>query len=181
MFTDSFRCDSYNTAQIQILSGSASETLVPEAVVESFSNETMDVLQSEIVQINPRGRSTSIDGIARRIATSTSAIQRARSPPADSLPRQTVRSLSEVVVSRTLLSNDTASETDDDSMDMDEDTVHFWGGESPRDRLRTQKTEEDVEYVYLSGDEEEDDDDDEMMDDEPDEDEDDGMELFGHR
>ena len=170
-------CDSYNTAQIQILS-EVDHTSVPLEGTDS----PLSLLSQELVASRPtaRGRSTSLP-IALRRSASASGFMSAHGLVHDA--RRALHSESVDAVDRLPLSPLSFSSSEDPSaMDTDEDysDVDFWGGESPRSRNRSPCVR-DEEVDDESSDEDEDDDDDDEMTDDAEGDEDDQMELFGHR
>ncbi len=186
---DRLRCDSFNTAQIQIHRS-------PESVLPPS-----------------RGRAPEITGRPLRPAASISALDTTRTPAYVHFPRN-ARSHSPNINANRLSASASASTSDPaDSMNTDEeyDDVDFWGGESPTNWARSsllnsrregrgpgrangnnheedhveQGDNEDEDDNY---DDDEDDDEDERMSDETDDDwnadedeEVDRMDIFGHR
>ena len=182
------RCDSYNTAQIQLLSGSeaaARLSAIPEA-----SRPEMPV---SISRQNSRGRSRHSNH-SRQPTTSappSALVVTRRLLEGTSWPNPRLREANSLVPSRTQFtppsSPSNGSSDPDDSMDTGED-VDFWGGESPWSRLSSPNHGQDI----ANNDSEDDDDDDEensededmSEDGDGDEDETDEynrMEIFGHR
>ena len=180
-------CDSYNTAQLQLLAGAdrvgqpaqAPDTLQSTANPSSISRSTS------------RGRSRQSTNFSRRSTNSA--------PPSESfqsllqsgawpnLRGRNAHSVTPGTVPFPQASPVASSSDAEDSMDTGEDwesEMEFWGGESPRS-IRTSPIL-DHEMAVDDGSEEDDDDDsaDEDMSDDAEEDETDEfnqMDIFGHR
>jgi hypothetical protein len=165
------RCSSYNTAQLQILSGPEPESL-PAPDSEGLLRG-VDVGEL-VVPSSPEHR-PSVSS-ARDSTSATPAVETipsiSNSQPHLALP------ISEEIPSATSAAA-TAEEDDDD----EEDEVDFWGGESPRERrisaLRREDTIDEDDDDESTSDEGQDMDMDE--DEDADDVEDDRMEIFGHR
>ena len=177
------RCDSYNTAQMQILSGVVPtvEDAEAEGIIETPIPEASEMVQED------RSRHAHADPQQRPL----SAIDGSLHP---AFQRRAVRSASPTLVLATpehrvyghtnnYADPDDAVDTDDDEEIQDD--VDFWGLESPSSRDAHPKG--DAERVETSDDsgEGDDDDDDELMDDELEDDDDDEAEdhmaIYGHR
>ena len=190
------RCDSYNTAQISISSGSASHSrAVATDPAESPPPQEADVLIPEGVQTFSRGRSIHTGNITRRPALSAPGVDNTRQSSRSIPHPRSARSTSITAMNRFALpeSADVSSE-DEDPTEDEEDDVDFWGGQSPRERMtleRTRKRRDDAEddgdelmddELEDSEDEDEEEDDEQGQEDEDDDDADeDHMEVFGHR
>lgn len=182
------RCDSYNTAQIRLLSG-------PEA--EAFSSQAPDAQRDEALantsRSNSRGRSRHPNQ-SRQPTTSAppSAMAITRELLESTLrPNAWTRNAHSAAPNGTRYTPWTSPSNDDsdpdDSMGEDEEEVLFWGGENPSLRLTSPTPEHEHEMaIDDSSGEEDDNSDNENMsdDDDPEEDETDQynrMEIFGHR
>ena len=181
------RCDSYNTAQLQILSGPerggepSQAQDPPESIVEP----------SGVSRSNSRGRSRHITNISRRSTNSappTGGIQDLLESTAwPDVRGRNAHSVAPDTVPFAEPSRAASSSGTEDSMDTDEDwesEIEFWGGESPRSRLGSPN--KDQEMIVDNDSEEEDGDDsmDEDMSDDADEDEADEynrIDIIGHR
>ena len=187
-------CDSYNTAQLQIIGpneqadGAVEETMSPEPMSGFATPGPQSGIQTGYH--TPRGRSESGNVLARpRRPTSTSAIQNLRMPlgPGYFYPiANNGRSISAMGTDR-IRPEWAANGHNAEAMDVDdEDDLDFWGRDlSPRPR--SQATNQDEGEEGEDDDESESDDYDVMdgIEDDVDDDEDDGMldgiEIFGHR
>lgn len=181
------RCDSYNTAQRQILSG-------PDRSGEP--SQAQDAPQNIV---DPPGDSRSTSRGRSRHATNIS-----RRPTTSAPPRGSIQSLLESTawpdtrgrnahsvgpdIAHFPQPSLSASSSDaEDSMDTDEDCeseIEFWGGESPRTRFTSPDQDHEMAIDNESGEEEGDDSVDEDMSDdagEDDADEYNRMDIFGHR
>lgn len=181
------RCDSYNTAQIRLLSGTEAE---------AFSSQAPDAQRDEVLtnisRSNSRGRSRHLNQ-SRQPTTSAppSAMAITRELLESTLwPNVRTRNAHSAAPNGTRYTPSTSPSNDDsdpdDSMGDDEDEVRCWGGESPRSRLTSPIPEHEREMAIDDSTEEDDDnsDDENMSDDDPEEDETDQynrMEIFGHR
>lgn len=181
------RCDSYNTAQLQILSGPgragepAQAQDAPQSIADPFG----------ISRSNSRGRSRHPTTISRRPTTSappTGSIQSLLESTAwPDVRGRNAHSVAPGTVPFAQPSPTASSSDPEDSMDTDEDCeseMEFWGGESPRSRFTSPNL--DHEMAIDNDSEEEDDDDsvDEDMSDDAEDDEADDynrMDIFGHR
>jgi hypothetical protein len=122
-------CDSYNTAQLRILSDTPISSS-PAEELGSPQNE-VDTIMPEALQAANRGRTLTISNQAPRNATSASALDHLRPAQPTALLGRTTRAASEDVVAHT--QNDLGQSEPMDTDDTDgEDSVEFWGGESPR-------------------------------------------------
>ncbi|MCJ1266336.1 hypothetical protein MMC22_006219 [Lobaria immixta] len=191
-------CDSYNTAQIQILSGPDPERVPSEVSETPLNSEILSplsplfLLSSSINDASPRGRIMHA-GTHRRLTTSASAAERTHTTTHGFSLRRTARSESPNIHINLAISPATTSESDpNDSMDTDEDysDVDFWGRESPSGRLpspsqnRTLRNGDSSDEDEYDDDDDDEDDNDQDMSDEVDieeGDEGDRMEIFGHR
>ncbi|KAI9835593.1 MAG: hypothetical protein M1819_002044 [Sarea resinae] len=180
-------CDSYNTAQIQILGGPDQESIddlsSPEAA--QVPAETTD----SVANSGPpsRGRAlrpaAEIDDPIRSTTIASASYPNQSMLPPYAVPERTGRSLSPTRHIGEDVSNlgpdpgILAPEENGDG-EEEEEELEFWGGDGPSERFMA-----DLMSIGEDEDDEEDDEDDEDMDDEGDgdDDEDDGMELFGHR
>lgn len=180
-------CDSYNTAQLQILAGP--DIGIESAQAQDTPQSTSD--PSIISRSNSRGRSAQ-NTISRR---PTSA------PPSGSIQSflessawpdvrgRNAHSVAPDTVPFAQPSPGASSSDADDSMDTDgdwESDLEFWGGESPRSRLTSPNLDHEMAIDDDSEGEEEEGDDsgDENMSDDAEEDEADEynrMDIFGHR
>ena len=180
------RCDSYNTAQLQILSGPnrdgepAQAQDAPQSIADS----------SGVSRSNSRGRSRHPTTISRRPTTSappTASIQSLLESIAwPDVRGRNAHSVAPDTVPFAQSSSAASSSDAEDSMDTDqecESEMEFWGGESPRSRFTSPNLDHEM---AIDNSEEEDGDDsvDEDMSDDPEEDETDEynrMDIFGHR
>lgn len=182
-------CDSYNTAQLQILAG-------PDRDGESAQAQDAPQTDSDpsvISRSHSRGRSTQNVTASRR---PTSA------PPSGSVQSflessawpdvrgRNAHSVAPNSVPFAQPSPGASSSDAEDSMDTDEDwesEMEFWGGESPRSRLASPTLDHEMAIDDDSeegGEEAGDDSEDENMSDDAEEDEADEynrMDIFGHR
>lgn len=181
------RCDSYNTAQIRLLSRAEAEASQSEAP-DTQRNEAL----SNLSRRNSRGRSGHLDqSRQRRISAPPSAMAITQEIlESTSWPNARTRSVHLVAPNGTQYNPPTSPSIDesdpDDSMGEDEDEVLFWGGESPRSRLTSPIPEHEREMAIDGSSEEDGDnsDDENMSDDDAEEDENEQynrMEIFGHR
>ena len=181
-------CDSYNTAQLQILAGADRGGESAQAQDASQNNPDPSVISRS----NSRGRSTQNIIPSRR---PTSA------PPSGSVQSflessawpdvrgRNAHSVAPNTVPFAQPSPGASSSDDEDSMDTDEDwesEMEFWGGESPKSRLTspTLDHEMSIDDDSEEGEGEGDDSEDENMSDDAEEDEADKynrMDIFGHR
>ena len=180
------RCDSYNTAQLQILSGldRGGESAQAQDATQSIANP------SSVSRSNSRGRSRHPTNISRRPTASA--------PPSGSLQGllensawpdvqdRNAHSVAPVAAPFAQPTPVASGDDTEDSMDTDEDwgsEIEFWGGESPRSRYTSPTL--DPEMAIDDDSEEEDGDDsadEDMSDDAEDEaDEYNRMDIFGHR
>lgn len=180
-------CDSYNTAQLQILAGPdrGGEPAQAEDAPQSIADPSI------VSRSNSRGRSRQPTTISRRPTTSappSGSIQSLLESSAwPNLRDRNAHSVAPDTVPFAQPSPAASSSDADDSMDTDEDwesEMEFWGGESPRSRHTSPTL--DHEMAIGDGSEEEDGDDsaDEDMSDDAEEDEADEynrMDIFGHR
>lgn len=180
-------CDSYNTAQVRLLSGSEAE---------AFSSQAPDIQRDEafasISRSNSRGRSRHPNQ-SRQPTTSAppSAMAITRELLESTLgPIARTRNAHSAAPNGTRYTPSNSPSNDDsdpdDSMGEDEDEFLFWGGESPRSRLTSPILEHEHEMAIDDSSEGDNDnsDDENMSDDDPEEDETNQynrMEIFGHR
>lgn len=187
-------CDSYNTAQMQILSGAVptAEDVEAEGITETPVPESSDMLQVD------RGRHTHATEPLHRTISAVDG------PPHPAYQRRAYRSASPTLLATLptppstdhrvdtpghrataqAILDDVAMDTDDDEEIVDD--VDFWGLESPSRRGAQPKSDaREIENIDDSDedDEDEDEDDDELMDDELEEDDEaeDHMAIYGHR
>ena len=181
------RCDSYNTAQLQILSGPerggepSQAQDPPESIAES----------SGVSRSNSRGRSRHITNISRRSTNSappTGSIQGVLESTAwPDVRGRNSHSVAPDPVPFAQPSPAASSSDAEDSMDTDEDCeseIEFWGGESPRSRFTSPNIDQDMVVDNDSEEEDGDDSMDEDMSDDADEDEADEynrIDIIGHR
>ena len=136
-----------------------------------------------------RGRTLTVNNAqGRRTAISTSALDGMRTQPTENAPGRQTRANSEIntftgldLLDGTNMRGSDESSNDDEAMDTDdEDSVEFWGGESPRDRALSQRMEMEEDDDSSSDDSE---DSDVVMEDDDDDDEEDELDLalIGHR
>jgi hypothetical protein len=167
--TDAVSCHSYNTVQLQILSGPDADRDNLQAANASGPDD------SEMSRTRPADRHTQPAILGHHVSQpSQHAHTRPSSSGADSgngvrfspfpWPRRTGRSASPPCVQPPALAE---IEMDDE----DEEEVDFWGGSSPRDQT--------IEYVRDDGGGDEDEGMDEGTDDDTDDAED--IDIFGHR
>ena len=181
-------CDSYNTAQLQILAGPDRDGESEQAQDAPQNNADPSVISRS----NSRGRSTQNVTAPRR---PTSA------PPSGSVQSflessawpdvrdRNAHSVAPNTVPFAQPSPGGSSSDAEDSMDTDEDwesEIEFWGGESPRSRLTSPTLDHEMAIDDNSeeGEGEGDDSGDENMSDDAEEDEADEynrMDIFGHR
>ena len=182
------RCDSYNTAQLQILSGQdrGEESLQAQDPAPGTADP------SGVSRSDSRGRSRHPTAISRRPTISappTGSIQSVLESTAwPDVRDRHARSVAPDTVPFAHPSPMASSSDAEDSMDTDEGSeseIEFWGGESPRSRLTSPNPDHEM---AIDSDSEEDDDDDDSLDedmsDDADEDEADDydrMDIFGHR
>ena len=182
-------CDSYNTAQMQILSGAVptAEDAEAEGVTETPVPESPDMLQVD------RGRHTNATDPLHRTISAVDG------PPHPAYQRRAYRSASPTLLAtlptppstdhtadtpdhRQAVLDDVAMDTEDDEEIVDD--VDFWGLESPSSRdARPKGDTREIENIDNSDEDDDDDDDDELMDDELEEDDEaeDHMAIYGHR
>lgn len=173
------RCDSFNTAQIQILSGhDTEESVLHPSEIEPPNPDDANQLSPTAARPASRGRAMRGSIPSRRPTSAASTMETRRFSPYP-VHQRAGRSASPTA-SRTFESVGLRNE--DSPSDAEDDDVDFWGGESPSMLPRITQTER--------GDDEEeedyDDDDDSLfdcdeLDDGTEDDADDYMELFGHR
>lgn len=184
------RCDSYNTAQLQLLCGP--DRGGEPAQAQEASQSITDPFN--VSRSNSRGRSRHPTTISHRPTTSapptgglqslleSSAWPDVRGRNAHSVAPDTVPFAQPIPAS--------SSSDAEDSMDTDEDCeseMEFWGGESPRSRLTSPNVDNEMAIDDDSEDSEDEDGDDsadESMSDDAEEDEADKynrMDIFGHR
>lgn len=176
------RCDSYNTAQLQILSEPVAETEQLQAQNTSDAGEVPPLEHG-------RGRPRHPLHHSRRHTTSApplAAIQRILER--SSWPEAQNRTAHSVLPNTTAFTPSDSGSDPEDSMDTDgnESDVEFWGGESPRAQrspglqhnMAMDGSDEEEEEEEEDGSEDED-----MSDDSEEEDADEcnQMELVGHR
>jgi hypothetical protein len=170
------RCDSYNTAQIRIIVDDSQTTPAAEAVDNSADMPEVDMIQPETSQPVTRGRTATL-----RHYSSVSALEVIRDRREWPPQFRVSRSISGVRMGPSGESDPLSLQTSE-SMDVDDDDVDFWGGESPgriagliskaMEQSEGEESSDDDDLMDAEGeDEDEDEDDDEAM----------GMELFGHR
>ncbi|KAL8831786.1 MAG: hypothetical protein Q9170_005143 [Blastenia crenularia] len=163
-------CDSYNTAQLQMIHGSGRR---------NFPNNAEQELPGRQV----RGRAAEISAHVQRTTSSAppTAVLQAVSPY-DPF-RRTSRSQEPHPMIHLPLSPDSADEYADGEDVEDSDDVDFWGLESPSSPRGPTGLPDAV--PSSSGSEDEDDSDEDMTDDDADnageDEEEDQMEIFGHR
>ena len=181
-----YRCDSYNTAQISISSGSGSRSNLQTTDVPTTTlREDSETLIPEAVQTFSRGRSLRTDSIVRRSAFSAPGMDHGHHPSHSAPHLRGARSTSITAMSRFALPDSGSVSSED------EDDVDFWGRPGTneklkQDSLRKRRKDAEDDGDELMDDELEDSDDDEDEeadddDDDDDEDEEDHMEIFGHR
>ncbi len=181
------RCDSYNTAQLQILSGPdrSGETAQAQDALPSTADP------SGVSRSNSRGRSRHPTTISRRPTTSappTGNVQSLLESTAwPDIRSRNAHSVASDIVPFTQPSPEASSSDAEDSMDIDEDwesEMEFWGGESPRSRLTSPNLDHEMAIDDDSEEEDGDDSVNEDMSDDAEEDEADEynrMDIFGHR
>ena len=184
-------CDSYNTAQLQILSELDHTTgnIASGMTDRALAPHNVDTLLPEALHSVLRGRSAAQWINGRRIATSASVLDSMRQSTSNLDSRRGARSTSVSAMDRIAFPDSNSDSDDTDAMDTgseEEDDVDFWGGESPRDRALHARLRVADQLVSETDDEEtddEDDDGDDLMADEVDDDdmEEDYMDVFGHR
>jgi len=188
-------CDSYNTAQLQIVGPNerVEGEMEGEQGIDPLSGTGTPGPQSGMQTglHTPRGRSESGQLLAgrNRRPTSTSAIQDLRTPlgPSYFYPiTNNGRSISALGTDRVRPNWATANGNTTDAMDVDdEEDMDFWGRDlSPRPRSQaTNPGEEEALDGEDSESSDDNDDDDDLMEDIDDDEEGllDDMELFGHR
>lgn len=182
------RCDSYNTAQLQILSDpdGSREPVQVQDTAQSIAGS------SSVSRSNSRGRSRYSATTLRRPTTSappSGGIQSILESTAwPDIRGRNAHSVAPATVPF-LQSSPTASSNGDagDSMDTDEDwesEMEFWGGSSPRSRLTSPTLDHEMAIDDDSEEEDGEDSADEDMSDDAEEDEADEynrMDIFGHR
>ncbi|KAL6715071.1 hypothetical protein ACLMJK_007332 [Lecanora helva] len=179
------KCDSYNTAQLQLLSDPEVETRLSQT-----PDTTHDDMSDNVSRQGSRGRPvySSHSRQATRSAPPSALLITRDILESTSWPNSQTRQAHSVAPTGTQFtpsSSNSSSDSDpDDSMDTDEE-VDFWGGESPRPRLVSPPQGQEMD-VNDSSEEEYDESEDEDMTDDNDWDEDeadehDQMEIFGHR
>ncbi|MCJ1229604.1 hypothetical protein MMC12_006273 [Toensbergia leucococca] len=179
-------CDSYNTAQLQILSGPESEA-EPSSPTEPPSPELPAPLTPDVTEIISRGRATRPPGLPHRPTTSAPVVENGR-VPSISLYERFARSESPRLPGQIGIVQGLLSESDDaesTSTDNDDDTdLDFWGGESPRLREGAEPQSRKAGDSAQDSEDDEDDEDEDMTDvtdgEEDSDDEEDHMEIFGH-
>ena len=181
-------CNSYNTAQLQLLSGVDASQETSDTAAPTIDTE--DVTQ--ISRPNSRGRSRLTASHVGRSATSAPPLAAMQGLlQRGSWPEVRTRNARSLAPGTPLYSpldlSDNGSDAED-SMDNDEEgsDVDFWGGESPRIRVASPRPNCDMAIDGSSEEEEDEDDseDEDMSDDDVEEDEAgdyNRMEIFGHR
>ncbi|KAI9847861.1 MAG: hypothetical protein M1838_000720 [Thelocarpon superellum] len=166
-------CDSYNTAQLQILTARHPASRMPAVADEAPGPSTAEtrpspLLSAEATRLSePPARVPA--GPQRRPTSSGHSAARARFSPYI-VPQRTGRSISPIPMSNGFLAvplpQAESIETDTVSMDDEDEEVDFWGRDG---RVEDDSEMDDVE------------DEEDAEEDEEDDDDDDEMELFGHR
>lgn len=177
------RCDSYNTAQLQILS---SPTIGPTSsgTIDSPPNlEEFNPGLTRRLEPNSRARRMDLGPLLHRSGHSVPAISesadshdRSRRSFQSQSPHYPGQRFSNWRSSSPSDGSD-LSETDDDE---DYDDVDFWGGDDLNRRLSALALDGDARTIETSEDDEESDNDDQDPDNEDDEDYEDEMDVFGH-
>lgn len=179
-----FSCDSYNTAQLQLLSGSG-----PEEPASQTSEGAEPEIINPISRPNSRGRSRHQNSTRQpTISEPPSALIFTRdlleSSSWPDLRFRDAHSAATNQLSSTPPSPPPSGSDPDDSMGTDdEEEIEFWGGESPRPRQFSPIHGREMALDDSSEDDEDDEDesDDVSDNDDLDEDEYDRMEFIGHR
>ncbi len=188
-------CDSYNTVQLQLINGNDSNSSSAGAIAAaaaaaasaaSAAGTSSSALPQESVPVDevmPASivlRESSSENDADRPIRDGSGEQRAALSPY-SIPQRAGRSVSSLIGNYFGTSPRIEAETPTSPsavvVDDDNDSVDFWGGESPKDHSRDMVAIEDSE----SDDEDIDMVEGEDVDDLEEDDEEDHMEIFGHR
>ena len=170
-------CSSYNTAQLQILSGPEPESLPPpnsEGLLRGV--DVGELVVPSIPEHRPSLPAT------RRNSTSVSTPAIEPSSPVHDVSSRQLQNHPDLSMEGNQ-STATGLNIEDDDDEEDEDEVDFWGGESPRERrisaLQREEAMNEAEDEEVSSDEDHDMDVDD--DDDGDDPEDDRMDIFGHR
>ncbi|MCJ1370006.1 hypothetical protein MMC20_001218 [Loxospora ochrophaea] len=181
-------CDSYNTAQIQIW--------VPEELDLGDDNfpgsQTGDLHVVDSAEHSTRTRPTGSLASLRGYGSSNPALETERSSEYAAPDSRMFRSISSVMLNQPMTTEESSGVLDDpDPMETDEeyDDVDFWGGESPRERAKSQVSTSNANDNEVEGGDDEDDEEDsetdsmdnDSEDDDDDDDDDDYMVLCGHR
>ncbi|KAI9776546.1 MAG: hypothetical protein M1835_005486 [Candelina submexicana] len=194
-------CDSYNTAQIQILSGPNPQPLpLPNAENAARPPRPDDLVlpSSTSRQSQPRGRHgrglppihlNTPSSSHRRPTSSSSAMENVRSSPYPVTPRMgrsasPFRNFGGDINIHTAAATDEEEEhinTEDEEEEEEEEEIAFWGGDGPRSRSRPEEEQESFEDENDSIVDDEEDIEDGDGDDDDGDDANDQMELFGHR
>jgi hypothetical protein len=188
------RCDSYNTAQLQLIHGNdanspsagAIAAAVAAAAAASSAGTSSSALSQATVPVDEVMPASIVPSPGEENAGPSTQHSSEQVPTLSpySQPQRGGRSVSSLVgnyfgTSPRVEAAETPTSPSAILIDDDDaDSVDFWGGESPRDRSHDMGVdgdsdsddEEDVEMVEDGDDDLEDDDDD-----------DDRMEIFGHR
>ena len=176
------RCDSYNTVQLQLLSGSEAEARSPHVLDPPRPGDLAAISRS-----SSRGRSRTSNNVRQ---SNTSAPPSALVLTRDILEgttwpiprlRQAHSARPNVTHLTPPTSPSSGNDDPDDSMDTDEEEVDFWGGESPRSRLNSSLDGQEMAIDGSSEDDDDDSEDDEMSDGDDEDDEYNRMDIFGHR
>lgn len=172
-------CDSYNVAQLSILSDPAVEVPVTESIetIAPPAQTNGDFLSPPNPGAGPiRNRRHSLHHIHRTPTAASSGGDSHRFSPYVR-PSRSGRSLSPVR-SRSFFNEPTAAQTIESDDSAEEDEMDFWGREEPRSVTSLENVDDEME-------EEEEEDSDSAMDDDCDEadddDDEDEFELLGHR
>ncbi len=174
------RCDSFNTAQIQILSGPDPEGFaIPVSDAQPPDPDVGDRLSPTAARPASRGRAMRGPGSSRR-PTSFASVMRTRRFSPYPVQQRTGRSASPFASRTFEISPEpaphTAPDIEDIRSDTEDDDVDFWGEESPSMLPKITQTEGD------DNEEEDEGKDNSLIDGDPlDDDDDDYMEIFGHR
>jgi hypothetical protein len=176
-------CDSYNTAQLQILTLRDDDTEVPPVVIPETEN-TPEITNGINNASDSRRRLTLPNGVHRNRRHSSHtlpvpiATQTSRFSPYQ-VPQRIGRSVSPFRSDNIFNSPVHLTEPIHTGESEDEEDLDFWGGHAPRTPLshREHEAKENEEELSDSDSVSTDDD----FDDDDDGDEEDRMELFGHR
>jgi hypothetical protein len=194
MLTLMYSCDSYNTAQLQLINGSDTNALSAGAIAAAAAAASAAGASTSSLPQVPVDEVMPASTVPQNSASEDRPAEQTRENPGEqsstlspySLSQRAGRSVSSLIgnyfgtsprVDAETPTSPSAVMVDDD----DNDSVDFWGGESPRDHTRgvvdveensdSSDDDEDIDMVENEGDDELDED----------EDDEDHMEIFGHR